>query len=333
MGSDNASGISGATVKINGVPSREPQRNLHRSRPRRSPRRSFYPCPFGDRMGRADQHRVAARRPERGRGLRARHELRRQREAPRLSSRARSTLTTAARTRAAPPRRSIDAGIQSGTASPRSAIVIRSDKPATVRGSLSGPANVAGSTVCLYEQVDLPGDGRELVDTGKVRKDGSFDLDVAPGPSRNLDVVYRNNNKIVERERLHIDAVVAPQFEVVGRARLVNGQKVRFRGSHSRPQRLGPWDQPAGARREEVANLQAGEGRSEGRVPRPLPLHPDDRSSALHLPRPSQAPGQLPLPPRSLATSAVIVAPRAAKTVSFSSPIALRGAVTCLALP
>ena len=93
-----------------------------------------------------------------------------------------------------------------------------------------GPANVAGSTVCLYEQVDLPGDGRELVDTGKVRNDGSFDLDVAPGPSRNLDVVYRNNNKIVERERLHIDAVVAPQFKVVGRARLVNGQKVRFRG-------------------------------------------------------------------------------------------------------
>ena len=129
-----------------------------------------------------------------------------------------------------PPATGIDAGLQSGTAAPRSTIVTRSDKPATVRGSLTGPTNVAGSTVCLYEQVDLPGDGRELVDTGKVRKDGSFDLDVAPGPSRNFDVVYRNNNKIVEKERLHVDSVVAPRFEVVGRSQLVNGQKVRFRG-------------------------------------------------------------------------------------------------------
>jgi hypothetical protein len=89
---------------------------------------------------------------------------------------------------------------------------------------------VGGATVCLYEQVDLPGDGRELVDTGKVRSDGSFALDVEPGPSRRFDVVYRYNNAIVERERLYLDSIVAPAFRVVGPTSLRNGQNVRFRG-------------------------------------------------------------------------------------------------------
>ena len=90
--------------------------------------------------------------------------------------------------------------------------------------------NVAGSTVCLYEQVDLPGDGRELVDTARVRSNGGFALDVDPGPSRLLDVVYRYNNQVVEKERLHLESVVVPTFKVVGSRSLSNGQNVRFRG-------------------------------------------------------------------------------------------------------
>ena len=228
MGSDNASGISGAMVMINGVPVASPSAICAGLVPAR-PARSFYPCPsstgwdlpINTELLPDGQNEVEVCVQDMSFDVNA---MLRDCESRTIQ------VDNSCPNSGGAAATQIDAAIQAGTGSPRSAIVIRSDKPATIRGSLSGPANVAGSTVCLYEQVDLPGDGRELVDTGKVRNDGSFDLDVAPGPSRNLDVVYRNNNKIVERERLHVDAVVAPQFDVVGRAKLVNGQKVRFRG-------------------------------------------------------------------------------------------------------
>lgn len=124
----------------------------------------------------------------------------------------------------------IDARLQSGNGPLAPAIRTTSNRGSVARGTLSAPDSVAGSTVCLYEEVDLPGDGRELVDTARVRNDGSFALDIDPGPSRLFDVVYRYNNQIAERERLHLDSVVVPTFKVVGRRSLVNGQNVRFRG-------------------------------------------------------------------------------------------------------
>ena len=84
--------------------------------------------------------------------------------------------------------------------------------------------------MCLYEQVELPGDGRELVDTARVRSEGGFALDVEPGPSRLLDVVYRYNDQIVEKKRLHLESMVVPAFKIVGPRSLKNGQNVRFRG-------------------------------------------------------------------------------------------------------
>ncbi len=65
-----------------------------------------------------------------------------------------------------------------------------------------------------------PGDGRELVDTARVRSDGGFALDADPGPSRLLDVVYRYNNQVVEKERLQLESIVMPAFKVVGRRNL-----------------------------------------------------------------------------------------------------------------
>jgi hypothetical protein len=128
------------------------------------------------------------------------------------------------------PASAIDAVLQSGNGPARESIRTTSTRSAVARGTLAGPADVAGSTVCLYERVDLPGDGRELVDTAKVRSNGSFALDVDPGPSRLFDVVYRYNDTIAEKERLYLDSTVVPTFKVVGRRSLVNGQNVRFRG-------------------------------------------------------------------------------------------------------
>ena len=113
----------------------------------------------------------------------------------------------------------------------------------------------------LYEQVDLPGDGRELVDTGKVRNDGSFDLDVAPGPSQTL-----TSSTATTTRSSSANASTSTPWSAAVQGRRARQARERPKGplprANSRPQRLGPWDQPAGARREEVANLQAGEGRS-----------------------------------------------------------------------
>lgn len=128
------------------------------------------------------------------------------------------------------PATSLDAALQSGNGPLRASISTSSARSAVARGTLEGPGSVAGSTVCLYEEVDLPGDGRELVDTAKVRNGGSFALNIDPGPTRTFDVVYRWNNKVAERERLRIDSTVVPVFKIVGRKNLHNGQNVRFRG-------------------------------------------------------------------------------------------------------
>ena len=122
------------------------------------------------------------------------------------------------------------AGLQAGNGPMGPAVRVASNRGATARGTLSGSGTVAGSTVCLYEQVDLPGDGRELVDTARVRSNGGFALDVDPGPSRLLDVVYRYSNRLLEKKRLHLESVVVPAFKVIGSRSLRNGQNVRFRG-------------------------------------------------------------------------------------------------------
>ena len=52
-----------------------------------------------------------------------------------------------------------------------------------------------------------------------------------PGPSRLFDVVYRYNDHILERQRLHVDAVVVSGFQDRWTVQqLLNGQNVRFRG-------------------------------------------------------------------------------------------------------
>ncbi len=89
----------------------------------------------------------------------------------------------------------------------RAELRTRSDKAVAIKGTLGGSPSAPGSTVCLYEQVDLPGDARELVDIAKVRNDGTFGFAVEPGPSRHFGVSYRFNNATLEREQLRLESV------------------------------------------------------------------------------------------------------------------------------
>ena len=231
-GSDGQGGVTGAVVKVNGVVVANPDAPCPSwGGPASGPARSFRPCvsSFGWTLVMntedgpwADGENVVEVCVE---------DLSFDQAASRSDCATRTVMVdNSCPSSGGAQASSIEAGLQGGGGAIRSAIRIRSDRGATVRGTLVGPGRVGGSTVCLYEQVDMPGDGRELVDTTRVRSDGSFALDVTPGPSRIFDVVYRYNNQIVERKRLYLDSVVVPAFRVVGRRSLLNGQNVRFRG-------------------------------------------------------------------------------------------------------
>jgi hypothetical protein len=124
----------------------------------------------------------------------------------------------------------VDAGLRSGKSSARSSLAIKSTDETTVSGRLSGPSGaVAGATVCVYERLDLPDQDRVLVTTTNSHRDGGFEAQVPPGPSRVLDVVYRYNDKQVESGHLQLDSTVIPDLRLMPR-HLANGENLRFKG-------------------------------------------------------------------------------------------------------
>jgi hypothetical protein len=130
------------------------------------------------------------------------------------------------------PATSIDAGLEKqGSGQLRPSLGVRSTQGATLRGRLArGSGPVSAANVCVYEQVDIPGEVRQLVQTAKTRSDGTFAVQLPPGPSRTFDAVYRYNNLVVERERLRLDSSVKPLFRVGPRGGLTNGGNARFAG-------------------------------------------------------------------------------------------------------
>lgn len=133
----------------------------------------------------------------------------------------------------APQATAIDAALQEeGEKSELSpSVSVRSDEGATVRGQLSGPRGpVGGANVCLYEKIDVPGDIRRLAQTTKTKSDGTFGVQVEPGPSRQLDVVYRFNNQVIERAQLYLDSSVKPELKMKPKKGLTNGETTGFFG-------------------------------------------------------------------------------------------------------
>ena len=229
-GSDAQGGIAGATIRVNGVVVADP-RSACPGWSGTGPARSFRPCPAGEdfsiqantEIGPWANGENSVEVCVQDLAFVAATALR---DCETRTVSVDNSCPSSGGTEAT----SLDAGLQTGNGPVRSAIRVPSSRPATVRGTVAGPGSVAGSTVCLYEQVDLPGDGRELVDTARVRSDGRFALAVDPGPSRLFDVVYRYNDRVAEKKRLYLDSVVVPTFKIVGQRKLRNGQNVRFRG-------------------------------------------------------------------------------------------------------
>jgi hypothetical protein len=129
----------------------------------------------------------------------------------------------------------MSAGLETRSGGVRPSAVVRSDESATVRGQLIAPGGgVGGATVCLYERVAVPGQGRSLVERRFTRPDGTFQIPVDPGPSRTFDVVYRFNNQTVEKRQLILDSIVVPTLKVNPK-KLSNGKTTRFGGAIPQP--------------------------------------------------------------------------------------------------
>jgi hypothetical protein len=118
-------------------------------------------------------------------------------------------------------------------------VTVDSDDGVPVKGNLrSGGAGVGGANVCIYEQVDVPGEGRELVAIAKTRSNGSWGVQLAPGPSRELEVVYRRSNAVLHAPPLQVASRARPDLRVRPK-RLENGESARFRGSIPGPYAAG----------------------------------------------------------------------------------------------
>jgi hypothetical protein len=126
----------------------------------------------------------------------------------------------------------LSAGLQGeNDAELRPSVKVRSNKGATIRGQLAGPGGPVGAaTVCAYERVQVPGAGRELVQSAHTTSDGGFAIQVPPGPSRIFELVVRQNNRVVEREQLFLDSEVRPTLKAKPKKGLTNGENVRFEG-------------------------------------------------------------------------------------------------------
>lgn len=111
---------------------------------------------------------------------------------------------------------------------------VKSTESVPLKGKLvGGGGGVANASVCIYEQVDVPGDPKNLIRIAKTGSNGDFKVNLSAGPSRNLEAVYRYNNHTIEKP-LYLSSEAVPTLKVRKR-HLRNGQNMRFFGSIPTP--------------------------------------------------------------------------------------------------
>ena len=123
----------------------------------------------------------------------------------------------------------LDGGADLGGQLKERAAVTSNVQP-VIRGSLRDGAGhpVAGGTVCIYETVDLPDASRQLISSVTTQANGRFATRLDAGPSRQLDLVYRYNDRVLGGQ-VKLDSRVVPTLQIA-RKSLTNGDAARFRG-------------------------------------------------------------------------------------------------------
>jgi len=107
----------------------------------------------------------------------------------------------------------------------------RSSETPVVRGALKTGTGtpIQGATVCVYETVALEDGSRQLVRTTTTQTNGRFAVQLEPGPSRSIDVVYRFNDRLLA-DRLQLRSSVVPAFKILEKS-VTAGQSAHFRGT------------------------------------------------------------------------------------------------------
>lgn len=104
--------------------------------------------------------------------------------------------------------------------------LVRSDRSAVIRGAVSGAG--AGATVCALSRV---AGGPVVVDaTATTAADGSYELHLAPGPSREVFVHYVVGDTVLARHGLGLTSAVRPQLSVHPTHGVRNHDRLHFSG-------------------------------------------------------------------------------------------------------
>jgi 5-hydroxyisourate hydrolase-like protein (transthyretin family) len=126
------------------------------------------------------------------------------------------------------PATSIDSGADVGGQLRQRAQLTSNDAP-VIRGTVTSSGSpVAGATVCLYQTIDLPDAGRELVTQVTTQANGRFATRLDPGASRTIYLVYRYNTQKLTNQ-VELDSTVVPTLRLP-KKRLLNGQPAFFLG-------------------------------------------------------------------------------------------------------
>lgn len=109
--------------------------------------------------------------------------------------------------------------------------VVRSDQPAILRGRVTGPTGpIAGATVCALTRTRIAGEPIVVGAVATSDADGLYELELAPGPGREVFVHHAFGDRVTARHGLGVRSIVRPSLAVdPGRAR--TGDRLSFAGA------------------------------------------------------------------------------------------------------
>ena len=119
----------------------------------------------------------------------------------------------------------VSAGFGAGGSAAGSAL---SDRSAVIRGVVTGAG--AGATVCALTRVALDGQPVVVGATATTAADGSYALELPPGPSREVFVHYVVGDSVTARHGLGLTATVRPRLTVRPTHGVRNHDRLRFTG-------------------------------------------------------------------------------------------------------
>ena len=110
---------------------------------------------------------------------------------------------------------------------------VRSDRSATIRGRLAGAG--PGATICALTRDRVAGAPVVVGAVASTTGDGSYEIELPPGPGREVFVHHAAGDTVIARHGLELRSIARPSLDVDPRAALKNGDRLRFAGALPQP--------------------------------------------------------------------------------------------------